>query len=720
MKILFKKFNVFIWIIVMLYSEYGSSENFNFPEFSKVLPKFSKVLPKNLLIEVDNKILNYQKTVGTVINKSQEQLTWEHIMQPLEDAGAELDQIINMTSHLHAVKDNQELREVYSKILPKLTKFNADILQNKQLHQKILQLSRAEIFKQLNIAQQKIIENLLLDFKLAGVDLTQEQQTRYKEITTNLSKLSDEFSKNVLDATQSWTYYISPNNKQQLNGLPEYFMAIAKQNAIKHAKPDGWVVTLDAPSVDLVLRYAKDQELRKIVYKAQVTKASEQFPKEFIKFDNSKIMQDIIKLRYELAILLGFKNYSEYSLSRKIAKSTKEVLNFLDELAVKSVPIAKKEFLKLQEFAKSKDQIIDLQPWDITYYAEQYKEHLYNLPSEELRNYFALSKVLSGMFNLVNKLYGINVKEIHEFDSWDPMVKLYQVTDNQGKLYGFFYMDLYVRDNKQSGAWMGSCLSRHKQHNSNLQHPIAFLITNFNQSVSNDPLLYHHEVVTLLHEFGHVLHHILTQVDYISVAGCNGVSWDAVELPSQFMEKWAYDWDFLNSVAIHNQTKQPISKEQFNSLIKIKNYNAGMFMVRQLEFAIFDFTLHMWSSDENHLLPNVQQFLDLARAKVTVVPVAKFNRFQHGFSHIFAGGYAAGYYSYSWAEVLASDAYMAFHDPKHINKVNFQKDLGKKFLENILQMGGSKDAMDLYISFRANKPNINSLLEYNGLASNNN
>lgn len=767
--------NIYIFIrimgiIMMLYTQCGFTENTDFViknTFALNFPEFSKVNPNHLLISIDNEILNYHQIVDLIINKPVEQLDWEHIMQPLEDADAKLEQLVNIISHLHAVKDNDELRKVYSQMLPKISEFEAKIFQNKNLYQKILQLSATSEFKHFNSAQQKIIKDLLLNFKLAGINLSIEKQIRYKEITTEISKLSDQFAKNLLDATQSWSYYIAKEHEHRLNGLPTHVVSAARDNAVKHGKSDGWVITLDVPSVDAVLRYATDRNLRKIIYKAHVTKASEQFPQQFIKFDNSKIMQNIIKLRAELAVLLGFKNYSEYSIVKKLAKSTDEVLNFLNELTIKSLPIAKKEFAKLQEFANSKDQITSLQAWDVTYYAEQYKQHLYNLSNEELRNYFSLNKVLSTMFGLVNTLYGIKVTEVYEFDPWDPMVKLYKVTSNNDELYGFFYLDLYVRENKQQGAWMGSCLSRHKWGDGKLQYPIAFLITNFtkpeivdtisestvnvrnndvqnsnigqvafdseptvnvrNNAVQNsnidqvgfdkDPLLYHHEVETLLHEFGHVLHHILTKVDYISAAGCNGVAWDAVELPSQFMEKWAYDWDFLNTVAVHRVTKQRLSKEQFDNLVKIKNYNAGLHMVRQLQFAIFDFTLHMWMCSKKVAtsLPNIQKFVDLARAKLAVVPIAKFDRFQNGMSHIFSGGYAAGYYSYSWAEVLAADAYMAFHDLKQGKNANYQINLGKKFLENVLQMGGSQDAMDLYITFRGNTPNINSLLEYNGL-----
>lgn len=672
-----------------------------------LLPEFSKISINKLESMVDASIFNYKATVNAIVHNQGQKLEWQQLLQPLEDSGANLDAITNIVSHLHAVKDSPELRGVYSNILPKLSNFNAEFLQNRELQQKILQLKESTEFDKLNVAQQKIIKNLLLDFKLAGVDLLPEQQAKYKAITAKLSELSDQFSKNVLDATQSWTYYIAKKDQHKLNGLPQHFIELAAQTALKHGLQDGWMLTLDLPSVDVVLRHAKDRGLRKIIYTAHATKASDKFDK--IQFDNSKIMQSIVMLRAELALLLGFKNYSEYSLAHKMAKTTTEVVNFLDELAKNSLPVATKEFLALQKFAKQQDNIDKLQPWDVGYYSEKYKETLFNLSAEELRSYFQLKYVLPGVFKLAHALYGIVVQEVTDFDSWDPQVKLYKVIDKDQNLRGYFYTDLYVRENKQAGAWMGSCLSRHQWQDGTLQYPVAFLVTNFTKPTTDAALLYHDEVTTLLHEFGHVLHHILTKVNYISVAGVNGVSWDAVELPSQFMEKWSYDWQFLQDVSVHKDTQEKISKQIFDSLIGIKNYQAGMFMVRQLEFGMFDFNLHMWHQDASNKEPNIQKILDQVRAKINVVPVAPFNRFQNSFSHIFAGGYAAGYYSYNWAEVLASDAFMAFQagsDPSI---------LGDLFLKNILEKGGSIDAMDLYIAFRGTKPNIKSLLKYKNL-----
>lgn len=691
----------------MLYNSGLVAEQQNFPAFSKIsINKLEE--------DVDKSILNYKTVVNKIVNNKELKLDWDQLMQPLEDAGANLDRIMNIVSHLHAVKDNPELRKVYSNILPKLSNFNAELLQNLELQQKVLQFEKSTDFANLNVAEQKIITNLLLDFKLAGVDLPSEKQARYKQITAKLSELSDQFAKNVLDATQSWNYYIAKKDKHKLNGLPQHFIELAKQTALKQGFPDGWVLTLDLPCIDVVLRHAKYRTLRKIIYKAHVTKASDQFDKDKVQFDNSKVMQSIVMLRAELASLLGFKNYSEYSLAHKMAKSTKEVVHFLEELATNSVPVATKEFSALQDFAKKQDNIDKLQPWDIGYYSEKYKETLFNLSEEELRNYFQLKHVLPGIFKLANALYGITVQEVVDFDSWDPAVKLYKVIDKENNLRGYFYTDLYVRDSKQSGAWMGSCLSRHKWSDGTLQYPVAFLIANFTKPTTDNILLYHHELTTLLHEFGHVLHHILTKVDYISVAGVNGVSWDAVELPSQFMEKWGYDWRFLQDVSFHKDTGAKISKEMFDSLVGIKNYQAGMFMVRQLEFGMFDFNLHMWTKSSKNNEPNIQKILNQVRTKVTVVPVVPFNRFQNSFSHIFAGGYAAGYYSYNWAEVLASDAFMAFHESKVVSD-QIKAKLGASFLKNVLEMGGSRDAMDLYVAFRGKEPSIQSLLEYKGL-----
>ncbi len=704
MKIVLKIKFLTISGIIMLYSSGLFADLLQFPAFSKI--EITK-----LEADVDQSILKYKTVVKQVsANKDINSYKWEQLIQPIEDAACELDKITNIIAHLHSVQDSPELRKVYSNILPKISDLTAEVLQDKVLQQKILQLKGSKDFSTLNLAQKKIIENFLLDFKLAGVDLPAAKQERYRQIMKQLSELSDRFSKNVLDATQNWSYHVSAKNK--LRGLPKHFIELSKQTAEKRGFKDGWMLTLDLPCVDVVLRHAKDRAIRKIIYKAHVTKASDQFDKDKVQFDNSKIMQSIVELRTELAQLLGFKNYSEYSLAHKMAKSTKEVVNFLDELAKSSEPVAKKEFLKLQQFASKQDNLKKLQPWDVAYYSEMYKETLFSLSEEQLRNYFQLKNVLPGMFKLANTLYGITVQPVTEFDKWDPEVKLYKVMDQSNNLRGYFYIDLYVRENKQGGAWMGSCLSRHQLQDGTLQYPVAFLITNFTKPTANTtPLLYHNELTTLLHEFGHVLHHILTKVNYISVAGVNGVSWDAVELPSQFMEKWGYDWQFLQDVSAHHQTQEKISQEMFDSLVGIKNYQAGMFMARQLEFAIFDFNLHMTTKK-----PNIQKVLNQARAMVTVVPVAKFNRFQNSFSHIFAGGYAAGYYSYNWAEVLASDAFMAFHDAKGALRQSSGSELGASFLKNILEMGGSKDAMELYVAFRGKEPSIKSLLEYKGLS----
>lgn len=652
--------------------------------------QWNNIKISELINSIESEINNYKNIITDLSQQEKLNLIWENLIQPLENAKANLDAKVNILVHLHSVQDNKELREAYSYILPKLSDLQAELLQNNNLYQTIVHFKQSLEFYNLDIAQQKIIENLLLDFKLSGVDLSLEQQQQYKLITKNIGELSDQFSKNVLDATHNWHYHIELSERNKLNGLPEHM-----RDSIKKDENNGWDITLDFPVVDGVLRYALDRELRNIVYKANITKASE-FTKEF---DNTKIMHDIIKLRTELASLLGFNNYSEYSLAHKMANTTEEVINFLEEIADLAVPIARQEFLNITNFAKQQDNLDQLEPWDIAFYSEKYKKHLFNLSDEELRSYFPKELVLSGIFKLANNLFGITVQEELGVEAWDQDVKFYKVLDLNNNLRGFFYTDLYVRPNKKSGAWMAECLSRHK-NNGQLQHPIAFLVTNFAKS----NYLYHEEVLTLLHEFGHTLHHVLTQVDYISVAGCNGVAWDAVELPSQFMEKWGYNFEFLQTISSHKNTKEKLSKTIFDSLINIKNYNAGMFMVRQLEFAMFDFKLHM----ENFSNIDIQNILNQVRSKISVVPIAKFNRFQHGFCHIFAGGYAAGYYSYSWAEVLAVDAFMAFKDSDI-------KIMGAKFLNNILEMGGAKNAMDLYILFRGKKPDVRSLLEYKGL-----
>lgn len=665
--------------------------------------KWNDIDLSELQNDVFSCIEQYKSTILALANKENLELTWINLIQPLEDARFYLDQKVNLVSHLHSIQDSVAIRHVNEAILPQLSALHAEFLQNYNLYQKLLKFKNSNNFSLLNDVQKKIIDKLLLDFKLAGVDLSIEQQQKYKKITTKLNNFSDEFMRNLLDSNNIFRYYVEEVDKYKVFGIPEHMLELLHKLAIEKHYNNGWFFTLDLPCIEAVLRHGECRELRKIMYMAHITKSSDISGQ----FDNSYAIQEIVNLRIELADMLGFNNYSEYSLVHKMAKTTVEVEKFLEELAEIALPIAKKEFLALSEFAKQQQDFEELAPWDISFYAHKYKKFLFNITEEEIRDYFPIDRAIKGVFNLANQLFGINVEEVKNVDVWDEEVKLYKILDNNNNLRGFFYTDLYFRRDKKSGAWMAEAISRHKLKNEELQYPVAFLVTNF----AKGNCLYHDDLLTVLHEFGHVLHHVLTKVDYISASGCNGVSWDAVELPSQFFEKWGYDWQFLQEISSHFKTQEKISKEMFDILLDMKNYNIGMAITRQLEFSMFDFKLHMFKSKKpgkKVTIFDMQRIINDIRSKISVIPVCELNRFQHSFSHIFAGGYAAGYYSYYWAEVLACDAFMAFKDQD-------RRVWGEKFLHNILETGGSKDAMDLYIAFRGQKPDPKALLKYKGL-----
>ncbi len=551
-----------------------------------------------------------------------------------------------------------------------------------------------------------MVDNALRDFKLSGFDLPEDKKARFKEIQQRLSQLTTKFEENVLDATQAWTKLIT--DEQQLAGLPDSARALAKQTAAQKEKT-GWLFTLDFPSYYAVMSYADDRQLRYEMYQAYVTRASDQGPNAG-EFDNSDVMQEILALRHESAVLLGFANFAERSLARKMAKTSQQVLDFLNDLADKSHSYAQRDLDALREFA-AQQGLTDLQAWDLGYYSEKLREHQYAINQETLKPYFPETKVIPGLFEVVKRLYGINIEEVTDVDTWHPDVRFYEIKDQQGVTRGQFYLDLYARENKRGGAWMDDCIGRNRLHDGDVQTPVAFLTCNLSPPVGDQPALFtHDEVNTLFHEFGHGLHHMLTQVDYIGVSGINGVAWDAVELPSQFMENWCWERDALNIITGHYQTGEVLPDDLFDKLQASKNFQSAMQMVRQLEFALFDFRLHAELKPD--AVAPVQETLDEVRDKVAVVKPPAFNRFQHGFSHIFAGGYAAGYYSYKWAEVLSADAFAKFEE----NGI-FDRKTGEAFLHCILEQGGSQEPMDLFVAFRGREPTIDALLRHSGIAA---
>ena len=670
-----------------------------------ILPLFSKIKPEHIEPAI-TQLLEEARTVVKKHLQATTEYTWENLIEPLENAEDKLNKAWSPVSHMNAVVNTDELRLAYNACLPKLSDYSTEMGQNEQLFNAYKVIADSNEFATLDSVQKKIIQNALRDFRLSGVDLDNEKKKRYKEISQELSRLASNYEENLMDATNAWSKVI--RNEQDLAGLPASALAQAKQTA-ESQDQDGWMITLQFPSYQAIMTYADDRELRREHYEAYATRASDQ-ASDNEQWDNSLLMEQILALRHEKAQLLGFNNYAELSLATKMAKKPEEVMNFLEDLADKSWRQARKDFADLQSFAKQYHGINNLQSWDLTYYSEKMRQHFYQLSQEEVKAYFPITRVLPGLFAVVEKLYGLQISEISDFDSWHPDVRFFQIHDEFGVLRGKFYFDLYARTKKRGGAWMDDCVGR-KKINDHIQTPIAYLTCNFTPPTSTEPsLLSHDDVTTLFHEFGHGLQHMLTKIDYLGVSGINGVEWDAVELPSQFMENWCWEQEALALISGHYQTGEPLPDTLFNKMLAAKNFQAGMMTVRQLEFSLFDFRIHKDYDPEKGA--RIYPILEQVRAQVAVINPPKFNRFAHSFSHIFAGGYAAGYYSYKWAEVLSSDAFSLFEE-----KGIFNQETGKLFLTTILETGGSEDAMALFIKFRGRKPTIDALLKHNGIAA---
>lgn len=668
------------------------------------LPHFSSVVPEHIEPAIKQLITENRLELKKLL-KQEGPFTWDNLMAPLEEMNDRLAKAWAPISHMHSVVETEALREAYNACLPLLTEYNTELMQNEELFHAIKSIAESPDHDKLDIAQRKIIKNELRDFKLAGVNLPATTKARLAELQKQLSKLSTQFAENLMDATHAWTLHIT--DPESLKGLHEEDLKMAEQNAQQQGKT-GWIFTLEYPSYTAFMKYAAQRELRWLMYEAYVTRASDQGPNAE-RWDNTTIIEDILRTRHELAQLLGFKNYAEYSLATKMADTSELVMGFLEDLDEKSKLIGEHEMKELTEFAKNADGISRLEAWDLAYYTEKLRQNRYALSQDDLRPYFPANKALSGMFDVINKLYGIKIIERTDFDAWHPQVQFFEVRDEQDQLRGYFYTDLYARPHKREGAWMDDGRVRRMLANGDLQYPVAFLTCNFNRPLGDKPaLLTHDEVTTLFHEFGHCLHHILSLVNYASVSGINGVAWDAVEFPSQFFEFWCWEKSALELISGHYETGEPLPDHLYQKLLAAKNYQAGMHMLRQLEFAIFDFRIHL--NFDPSISHQVQSILNATRKQVAVVPIPAFNRFQNSFSHIFAGGYAAGYYSYKWAEVLSSDAYSLFEE-----KGIFDQATGRSFLHNILEQGGTKEPMELFIAFRGRKPSIEPLLRHTGL-----
>ena len=666
------------------------------------LPPFSRIKPEHIGPAIDTILQdNRQKISDLVKNKK---VSWKTTIAPLEEYDDRLNRAWSPVSHLHSVADNESLRTAYNQCLEKISDYSTDLGQNRDLFKVFKKIEASAEYKKYTPAQKKVVEIALREFRLSGIDLPEAERNKYKSIQQQLSKLQTRFEENLLDATHAWKKHIT--EESLLAGLPDSVLSLAKQTARQENLP-GWLFTLDFPSYMPVMQYADNRELRQEMYRAYVTRASE-YGSEPERWDNSQIMHDILRLRYEAATLLGYNNYAEYSLSRKMAKTTGQVVEFLKDLAQRSRPHAIAEYDELTTYARDHFAIEKLEAWDVAYYAEKLRQHKFNLSQEELRPYFPVPRVLQGLFEIVHRLYGLVISEREGVDTWHQDVKFFEIYDNSNHLRGCFYLDLYARPHKRGGAWMDECRVR-KKTALEVQLPVAYLTCNFTPPVDEQPsLLTHDEVTTLFHEFGHGLHHMLTLVDIPGVAGINGVPWDAVELPSQFMENWCWERESLDLVGRHFQTDEKIPDELFDRLLASKTFHAAMHMVRQLEFALFDFRLHMEYTDKNPL--DIQALIEEVRQSVAVIFPPPYNRFQHSFSHIFAGGYAAGYYSYKWAELLSADAFSKFEE----NGI-FDAATGQAFLHSILEQGGTREPLDLFVEFRGREPTIEALLRHSGI-----
>ena len=669
------------------------------------LPPFSRIQPEHVEPAIDALLAECRATVTQVLSENTA-YNWANLVQPIEDVEDQLSRAWSPVGHMNSVTNSEPLRAAYNACLPKLSEYGTEMGQNEPLYAAYRQIADGPEYATLNDAQRKIVDNALRDFKLSGIALPAAQRERYKAVMQELSTLHAKFEENLLDATNAWKLQIT--DAARLSGLPDSAVALAKQTA-EREQMDGWVFNLEYPSYYPVLTYADDRALRRELYTAYVTRASDEGPHAG-QWDNGPIMEQILALRHEAAQLLGFANYAERSLATKMAQSTDQVMRFLTDLADRSKPRAIADLDELRRFARELHGAQELESWDIPYYSEKLRQHKYAISQEELKPYFPETRVLSGMFAVVNRLYGLQISELQDVDVWHPDVRFYEIKDGNGKLRGRFYLDLYARPKKRGGAWMDDCIAR-RMTVGGLQTPVAYLTCNFSPPIGNDPALFtHDEVITLFHEFGHGLHHMLTQVDYAGVSGINGVAWDAVELPSQFMENWCWERDALDLIAGHYQTGEPLPQTLYDRMQAAKNFQSAMQMVRQLEFSIFDFRLHRDYDPAQG--GRVYEILDAVRKQVAVVRPPSFNRFPHSFSHIFAGGYAAGYYSYKWAEVLSADAFAAFEEAGI-----FDRDTGMRFLTSILERGGSREPMELFVDFRGREPTIDALLRHSGLAA---
>ena len=664
------------------------------------LPRFAEIKPEHVAPAIEQ-LLDDNRALITRLLADDSLPTWDAFVRPMEDANERLGRAWGPVGHLNAVMNSPELRDAYNSTLPKITAYYAELGQNLALFQKFKALRNSAEFAGLSAARKKIIENELRDFRLGGAELPDDKKTRYLAVQERQSELSSRFSDNILDATNEYTLVIE--NRGELDGLPEDVLQTARE-AAQAAEKTGWLFTLKAPSYLPVMQFADNRDLREKLYRAYATRASE-FGKP--ELDNTPLMDEIVTLRAEEAQLLGFANFGELSLAAKMAETPQQVVDFMRELAQRARPFAEKDLVELREFAKTKLNINDMRSWDVAYASEKLREQRYAFSEQEVKQYFPEDAVMAGLFKLVETLFGLLIKPA-QAPLWHETVRFFDIRDEKDGLVGQFYFDLYARNSKRGGAWMDDVITR-RRLDDKIQTPVAYLNCNFSAPVGGKPAVFtHDEVQTLFHEFGHGLHHLLTEVEDLGVSGINGVEWDAVELPSQFMENFCWEWDVLQGMTRHADTNEKLPRALFDKMLAAKNFQSGLATLRQIEFAVFDMLMH--SNFNVGQGKTILQLLDEVRAEVAVLIPPEFNRFPQSFSHIFSGGYSAGYYSYKWAEVLSADAYSLFEEHGVLNP-----EIGARFRAEVLAMGGARPAMESFTAFRGRAPSIDALLRHNGL-----
>ncbi|KVV45571.1 oligopeptidase A [Burkholderia ubonensis] len=677
------------------------------------LPRFGEIRPEHVTPALDTLLADAKRAVDAA-SASATPATWADVVEAVERATEPLGRAWGVVGHLNAVADTPELRAAYGENLPRVTEFWSSVGQNLALYEKYKAIAASAEYATLSVERKKILDNALRDFRLSGAELPEDRKPRFAELQEQQAALSKAFSDHVLDATNAYAHVAQ--DEAELAGLPGDAIEAAREAAQKDGK-DGWKFTLHFPSYFPVLQYADNRALRETLYRAYATRASElgpQYGGGNAEWDNTAIVADELKLRREEAQMLGYRNFAEVSLAPKMAESPQQVVAFLEDLATRARPHADQDWDELRAFAAKELGLAELAPWDVAYAAEKLRQQRYAFSENEVKQYFPEPAVLKGLFTVTETLFGVRIKA-DDAPVWHKDVRFFRVENRDGSLVAQFYLDLYAREGKRGGAWMDDARSRAKR-GSSVQTPVAYLTCNFSAPVGGKPACFtHDEVITLFHEFGHGLHHMLTRVDELGVSGINGVEWDAVELPSQFMENFCWEWDVLSSMSSHVDTGATLPRALFDKMIAAKNFQSGLGTLRQIVFSMFDMLLHVDFDPAGAI--GVNDFAREINERYHVIPQAPFSRWPNTFSHIFAGGYAAGYYSYKWAEVLSADAYAAFEEAAAAGGSVLDAATGTRYRREILEVGGSRPAMDSFKAFRGREPQIDALLRHNGMAA---